>query len=299
MTQKISRFFFDALENNRTSTPGKFLGDFVFFLIFANVIVAIIETLPSLAAYSGYFLSFEVFSLGVFLVEYFLRIFTAHHKEEFSGKFGRVGYILSPMMLFDAFVLFPAIFTLFFPALFVFDARILRILRILRIIRINRYSQSLGRIIRIIGKHRRDLSSAFLLIFIGVFILSTLMFYVEGEIQPEAFKSIPHSMYWGLITVSTIGYGDITPMTEIGKILTALGALLGVAVYALPSALLGAAFYAEAQSKEAAHVSSLEQEVAMLRKKLHKYQNGDKKISDSREKEKTWGILRWMKKEKS
>ena len=296
MLKITSQFIFDALENNRTSTEGKFLGDFIFLLIFANVIVAIIETLPSMEQYSAYFLSFEIFSLFIFLIEYFLRISTCHYKEEFSGKFGRLGFMMSPIMLFDAFVLFPAIITLFFPVLFVFDARVLRILRILRIIRINRYSKSLGRIIRIIVKHRKDLISAFFLIFIGVFILSTLMFYTEGKIQPEAFKSIPHSMYWGLITVSTIGYGDITPVTEIGKLLTAIGALLGVAVYTLPSALLGAAFYAEAQSKEAVHVSNLEQEVAMLRKKISKYESANPEISQSKEKENKMGFLRWMKK---
>lgn len=122
------------------------------------------------------------------------------------------------------------------------------------------------------------------------------MYYAERNIQPDAFKSIPHAIYWGLITVSTIGYGDITPMTETGKILTAIGALLGVAVYALPSALLGAEFYAEAQSKEAMHVSNLEQEVAMLRKKIKRLEKNSPEISQSKEKEEKWGILRWMKK---
>jgi voltage-gated potassium channel len=270
-SSRLSKFFFDALEDNRTSFLGKAIGDFVFLLILLNVAAAIVETLPSMQQYKEYFTWFEIFSLGIFLVEYILRVITAHHKKGYEQKWGRIGYILSPMMLFDAIVLFPAIVSFFFP--FVFDARILRIIRVFRIIRINRYSKSLGRIIRIISAHKKDLFSAFLLIFIGVFILSTAMFYIEGDEQPEVFKSIPHSMYWGIITISTIGYGDVIPHTELGKLVTSIGALIGVAVYALPSALLGAAFYAEAQSKEASHVSHLEQQLAVMKKKLKKYED--------------------------
>ena len=296
MSKKFSLFIFNILENKANSSRGKFFENFLFFLIFTNVLASIIETLPSLQIFSSYFLLFEIFSLSIFLIEYLFRISTCHYKEEFSGKFGKIGFVFSPMMIFDAFVLFPSIVSIFFPALLAFDARILRIIRTFRIIRISEYSKSIRKIIKIIGTHKKDLISAFFLIFIGIFILSTLMFYAEKNAQPEAFKSIPHAIYWGLITVSTIGYGDITPVTKLGKILTSIGALLGVAVYALPSALLGAAFYAEAQSKEAAHVSSLEQEVAMLRKKLKRYESKrTKQSSDENEDDSSWKIIRWMK----
>lgn len=296
MKKTLSRFIFDTLENKSKRGLGKIVENFIFFLIFTNVVAATIETLPSMEAYKDQFLQFEIFSLGVFFIEYFLRIATAHYKYGYAQKWGKVKYIFSPMMLFDAFVIFPAILSFFFP--FPFDAGTLRILRILRIVRINRYSKSLGRIISIIGKHQKDLFSAFLLIFIAVFTLSTFMFYAERSAQPEIFKSIPHAMYWGIITISTIGYGDIVPVTEMGKLLTSISALLGVALYTLPSALLGAAFYAEAQSKEAAHVVYLEQEVAMLRKKLRTYESHHEEMTtEGKEKnKKLWGIFEWMKK---
>ncbi len=281
MKKKISEKIMDFFQKYRIDKLGNFLGNFIFGLIILNVFIAIIGTLPNLSQYYQYFLGFEIFSLIIFFIEYCIRIFTAHFHRGFSRSWkDKIKFAFMPTMIFDAIVILVPFFALILHLPFL-DIRTLRIIRILRILRIAKYSNSFTRILRIIHQHLSDLLSAFLLIFIAVTLLSTLMFYAEKSAQPEIFSSIPAALYWGIVTMSTIGYGDITPVTDLGRIIVSITAILGVAIYALPTSLLGAAFFAEARSKEAKHVAHLEQEVAILRKKLKRYEISEKQSDSS------------------
>lgn len=258
----LQAFFYRALENKPKNWMESLVGNFFSFLIILNILALMCSTIASLQVYSSYFFWFEIFSLSVFSVEYLLRIWVSPLRKDFISYRNE---IIHTFMLFDLCVILPGILSLFFPG--IMDMRTLRIIRVFRIFRLKQYSDSLSHIFAIIHEHRKDLISAFSLIFMGVVIASTFMYYAERDLQPEKLSSIPDALYWGFITLSTIGYGDITPVSGIGKVITIITALMGVAIYALPTSILGAAFYAELRSKEAQKILLLKKQLEKLRKK--------------------------------
>jgi voltage-gated potassium channel len=229
-------------------------------LILLNIIAMILETLEFFKGYSLYFSVFEIVSVVLFLIEYIARLYSYKLYKRYDSL---LGFMRSPMMIFDAIVLFPAIISFLFPGLF--DLRILRVIRVFRIFRLYKYSNIIDRILSITLRHTDVLISAFSFIFMGVVTSSTLMYFAEKDIQPEAFSSIPAAMYWAIITISTVGYGDISPVTNIGKLIAVFTTVAGVAIYALPTSILGAAFYAELMSKESYVINKLREEQDHLR----------------------------------
>lgn len=258
----IKEFLFNALEG-RGNFYQKLIGVTISVLIILNIILVIIETVPELKKFSYYFKIFEIISIIIFAIEYFLRIWTSNLMPNFQS---RIKYMMSPMLIFDALVIFPGIISIFFPN--IFDGRILRLIRVFRIFRLNQYSHSIKKILSIIHKHKKDLISTFSLIIMSVIIASTFMYYAEKDFQPKELGSIPLALYWGFITISTVGYGDITPITNLGKFITVVTTLLGVALYTLPTSILGAAFYAEIRSKEAITINKLENKIEKMENEL-------------------------------
>jgi voltage-gated potassium channel len=259
----IKEFLFNALEG-RGNFYQKLIGITISILIILNILLVIIETVPELKKFSYYFKVFEIVSIIIFSIEYILRVWTSNLIPEFQS---RIKYILSPLLIFDALVIFPGIISIFFPN--IFDGRILRLIRVFRVFRLNQYSHSIKKILSIIHKHKKDLISTFSLIIMSVIIASTFMYYAEKDFQPHTLGSIPLALYWGFITISTVGYGDITPITNLGKFITVITTLLGVALYTLPTSILGAAFYAEIRSKEAITINKLENKIEKMDKELN------------------------------
>ena len=258
------QFFFRVLENEGKTKTEKYISFFFSFVIFCNITAMILETVPLFLPYIYILQIIEICSLFIFLLEYVLRIWTAPLHENFTSY---KRFCFSPLMIFDFLVIAPALLVFFIPGEII-DTRILRLVRVFRIFRLKQYSDSIDKMFTIISRHKTDLISAFSLICMGVVISSTFMYYAEREYQPELFSSIPHAMYWGIITLSTIGYGDIAPVTNLGKFITAITAIMGVAIYALPTSLIGAAFYAELRSKEAKEIGRLERKIKRLEKNL-------------------------------
>jgi voltage-gated potassium channel len=200
-------------------------------LIVLNVLAAILQTDASIYARAPRaFELFELVSMALFGLEYVCRVWSCVEDREFQGVLGgRVRFALQPMMLLDLLVLVIPVYL---------D---LRPLRILRLLRLGRYSPRLRLFARVIRDKRDEL---FVGLFVAVVLLvacSTAMFYVEGPNQ-VGFQSIPETMWWGVTTLTTVGYGDVSPVTGAGKILGALVALLGVGVFALPAGILASGF---------------------------------------------------------
>lgn len=274
--QPLRQFCFEILENDGKTNLQKIMSGGISLLIILNVTAMVISTMPSLEKYADIFYIFEIFSLIIFTFEYILRLWTASLQTEYKSIWE---YIRSPFMVFDAFVLIPALVSFVFPG--IFDGRILRLIRVFRIFRLKQYSNSIEKIFSIIQRHKSDLLSSFSLILMGVIIASTFMYYAEKDLQPEHLGSIPHALYWGFITISTVGYGDITPVTNIGKFIVVLTTIFGVAIYALPTSILGAAFYAELRSKEAKHVWTLERKVVRMEELMKRLNKENNDLKDS------------------
>ncbi|MGD9491537.1 MAG: potassium channel family protein, partial [Methanoregulaceae archaeon] len=119
------------------------------------------------------------------------------------------------------------------------------VLRVFRLFKLVRYSESINLIIRVIKSQRNTLFTAYAVLFIALIASSTLMFEIEHPVQPDLFSSIPATMWWGIVTLTTVGYGDMVPVTPAGKVLGGAITLIGIGIFALPAGLLASGFTAE------------------------------------------------------
>ncbi|WP_420546573.1 ion transporter [Nitrosopumilus sp.] len=222
---------------------------FIITLISVNVLFVIIETEESVLDEYGYlFTPFEVFSVIIFTLEYAGRIIVCKLNPKYqNARYARLRFVFTPMMLVDLAAILP-----FFLPFVVADVRFIRIIRLLRLFRLfklARYSDPMQTLGEVFKAKAGDLSVAFFILFIVLIFASSLMYHAEHEAQPEIFSSIPASMWWGIITLTTIGYGDTYPVTVMGKIVGGAVAVLGIAVYAIPTGIMASAFTEELRKK--------------------------------------------------
>jgi voltage-gated potassium channel len=123
--------------------------------------------------------------------------------------------------------------------------RLLRIFRLLRLLKLGRYHSSLGLLGKVLKNRREELTISLVLVLMLVVVASTLMYALEHQAQPKAFSSIPAAMWWGVVTMTTVGYGDVYPVTAAGKLVAGLSLLLGVGLFALPAGILASGFSEE------------------------------------------------------
>jgi voltage-gated potassium channel len=227
------------------------LNIFLIALIFLNVVAVILETEETLyLRYKGFFHWFEIVSVAIFSAEYLFRLWSCTENKKFQRPFwGRIKYAFTLMALIDLFAILP----FYLPMLIPLDLRFLRSLRLFRMFRLlklSRYVKSL----RIIKNVFKDKKEELLITLFSVLILlifsSSLMYFVEREAQPDIFSSIPAAMWWGIATLTTIGYGDIYPVTALGKFLGSFIAILGIGIFALPAGILASGFASEIHKKE-------------------------------------------------
>ncbi len=229
----------------------KYFNYFMVFLIILNVTVVVLETVrPVHAQYLVEFEIIDIISVAIFTVEYVLRLWVSTLHEEYRNPVtGRLRFAVEPHMIIDALAVLP----FYLPILIPVDLRFLRILRLFRIIRIlklGRYSDSITTFHNILKKKKEDLLLAASLLLIAIVLSSSLMYYAEHDAQPEAFASIPDSMWWAVVTLATVGYGDVHPITVIGKVLSGIVVLVGIAIFALPTAIFASGFIEEIRKGE-------------------------------------------------
>jgi voltage-gated potassium channel len=230
--------------------PNYYFDLFIMALIILNVLAIILASDKTIGGkYKSFFASFEIFSVIVFSIEYLLRLWTIVEKKGYDDPIkGRIKFIFSPMALIDLFAILP--FYLPFLGIDLRFLRILRIFRIFRLLKMARYSSAFTMIKSVLKDKKEELLVTLLFIIIILVIISTLMFYIERDAQPEVFGSIPKSLWWGVVTLTTVGYGDIYPVTALGKILGGIITLLGVGLIALPSGILASGYTEQIQKSK-------------------------------------------------
>ena len=219
-------------------------------LIFLNVIAVTLESVDSLhAAYQRAFQYFEIFSIIIFSIEYLLRVWVAPLKyAEFNGEGARAKYILSLNGIIDLLSIIPFYLQFLLPGL---DLRILRTLRLLRILKLSTYNSALSDLIEAIQEERRSFIAAGYIFVVMFIIASSLIYFAEHKNHPTHFTSIPDSMYWALITLTTVGYGDVTPVTPLGKLISVISAMGGVVVVALLTGIIASSFSLQMERRKA------------------------------------------------
>ena len=219
---------------------------FIYALIIGNVIALILESYePIYLKFHSFFYWFEVLSVLIFTLEYIGRIWVINLKGAKRSKF-----IFSVFGIIDLLAILP----FYLPMVFPFDLRIVRILRLFRLLRIfklSRFSKSFKTIKKVLNETKTELMITGFVCAILLVLSSTLMYYCESEVQPEKFKNIGQAMWWAVATLTTVGYGDVYPVTNVGKFLSAIIALIGIGIVALPTGIISSAFIEKIQSDKA------------------------------------------------
>jgi len=215
---------------------------FIIYLIILNVIAVILETCKSIyQPYAKLFYLFEVFSVVVFTIEYLLRLWVITENPDFSHPVkGRIKYIFTPLAIIDLIAILP--FYLPFMNIDFRFIRSIRLTRLFRIAKLGRYSVALEAMNIAIKRKKEQLIITVGILLFFLLLSSSLLYYTEYEAQPDKFTSIPHAMWWGIATLTTVGYGDIYPVTTAGKIISSLIAIIGVGICALPTGIISAGF---------------------------------------------------------
>ncbi|MFT6337939.1 MAG: voltage-gated potassium channel [Saprospiraceae bacterium] len=230
-----------------TSNP-EFL-KFIYGLIILNVVAIILESYKEIRIQYGDILNiFELISVIVFTLEYILRFWTAEYEKYKKPLLGseKLQFVISKYGIIDLVAILP----FYLPLLFALDLRVLRILRLFRLLRIfklGRLSKSLKTINSVLKETRGDLAISVFVAFVLLILSSTLMYYFESDVQPDKFKNIGQSLWWAVATLTTVGYGDVYPVTGIGKLLSGVVALIGIGFVALPTSILSSAFVERVQ----------------------------------------------------
>jgi len=212
-------------------------------LIVLSLISIILESIPEVyLKYKAVLYGFNAFSIVIFSIEYAMRVYVSHLTHPSSSRIkSAFRFIFSTYGIIDLLAILP----FFLPMFIKIDLRFLRALRLtrfLRILKLNRYNDSLNLIWAVIKEKRSELAVTGFLAFIILMIASFLMYHIEGEKQPEAFSNILESFWWAIATLTTVGYGDIYPITGLGKFISGLIAILGIGIVALPTGIIGAGF---------------------------------------------------------
>ena len=167
-------------------------------------------------AYRAWFQGFEAFSIAVFTVEYVLRVWSAIEQTYPRYKhplWGRLRYAASPMAVIDLLAVLPFYLSFLLPI----DLRVLRVLRLVRMFKLTRYSPAMNLLLAALREEVQAIAAALFVLLLLLVLASSLAYLAEHEAQPAAFGTIPQAMWWAIVTLTTVGYGDVVPVTPLGK----------------------------------------------------------------------------------
>jgi len=233
----LRRFVANSLDPSLKTTPGLSLANKIIMLIIGvSLVFAILETEPLIYRNNEtVFLIAEWVFMIVFSVEYIARVWASIENPNHTS---RIRYMLTPAVLLDLLTVILILLTTMGTEGFVL--RLARLLRVLRIAKLGRYSVAIQIISQAVYLRRFELSISFALSVFALILSSSVLYFVEGVAQPDAFGSIPRAMWWSIATLTTVGYGDVHPITPLGKFFAAITAVVGIVLIAMPIGILTA-----------------------------------------------------------
>lgn len=240
--EKMRLRLFEVLEKNDGTDPiSKKCDYFLIIIIILNILVVIAESIDFIfLGNETWFYYLEIIFVSVFTIEYLLRIWSSPNFEKNrKSRSGRTRYIFSFYGIIDLLAILPFYLQILLPGL---DLRILRTFRLIRILKISHYNSAIEDLFQAIYVERKPFLATLYIFAVAILLNSTLLYFAESGVQPEKFGSIPDSIYWSVITLTTVGYGDVTPQTSLGKVIAVFTALTGICVVALLSGIVATAF---------------------------------------------------------
>jgi voltage-gated potassium channel len=252
MTSGFKHTLMEIMDGSPNHVASRWVELAITIVVLVNCSAVILDSVPEIHAnYKDFFHELEFWSVMFFTTEYIARVWSLGAKfaatEGGSWK-GRRQYIFSPFGLVDFFATMPYYMHIFFPYL---DLRILRVLRLLRILKLSKYNTALQDLFQAVYSERQAFGSAVFLLTIATVVSASLMHFAEGHEQPEFFGTIPHSIYWAIITI-TSGYGNVEPVTKAGEAIALITGFLGVCMAAIMTGIVASAFSNQVARKKAA-----------------------------------------------
>lgn len=230
--------------NGKFRRAGHIIDIFLIGLILINVVAIVLESVVSLAEqYKAQFLMLEFYSVAIFAVEYLLRVWSCVERVEYKSMHGgnfkrRLKYIFSPLALIDLAAILPTLL-IFFVTI---DLRFLRVIRLLRVFKLTRYSRAMQLLLQSFSEEGSSLMAAFFIMAVVLILASCGIYLIEHDIQPDKFGSIPAAMWWAMATLTTVGYGDVVPVTPLGRVFGGVITLVSMGMVAIPTGLLASSF---------------------------------------------------------
>lgn len=236
--EKLRKTLFHILYRPAPSNPAaRYVNYFLAAIILVNCAAVALETVPGMfEPHKVFFTTLKAISTAIFAVEYVSRIWVCVEETRYSAPvLGRLKYAVQPLPLLDLLV----ITTFWAP----WDFRFLRIFRLtllLRVLHLEALDHSYQAVSKAIGRRKHLLVVSFLMMLITAYCFAAHLYMVEHPVQPDKFSSIPETLWWAIVSLTTIGYGDLVPLTPLGKFLTGGIVLIGVGIFALPAAIMTA-----------------------------------------------------------
>ncbi|MGY4750887.1 ion transporter [Pannonibacter sp. Q-1] len=222
------------------------LNTVVVWVILFSVILVILETESTIISrFSSFFYGFEWVLLVFFSLEYLLRLWCAPENPSYRN---RLAYVIRPLAVIDLLVIATMAFTLI--GVEGVLLRLLRLFRLLRLAKLGRFSQAFRDISSAVIKRRYELCVSLIIAGVLMLVSASLLYVTEAEGQPEAFGSIPRAMWWSMATLTTVGYGDIVPITPLGRFFATFTAVMGIGLIAMPAGILASAFSEVVQKRD-------------------------------------------------
>ncbi|MBE0365393.1 voltage-gated potassium channel [Pseudoalteromonas ulvae UL12] len=250
----IRQVLAEILEGSgKNVNKGRWLDAVLVLLISINIIAIVLESVSSIAqAHKQLFIWIEIISVAIFTIEYFTRIWVSVDLEQYEHATDspfkiRIKYMFSPLALIDLIAILP-FYLMFFINL---DLRFLRALRLLRIFKLTRYSRAMQLLLQSFKEESNSLLAAFFIMAVVLIMASCGIYLLEHDIQPDKFGSIPAAMWWAMATLTTVGYGDVVPITPVGKFFGGVITVLSMGMVAIPTGLLASSFSEQIRKRRA------------------------------------------------
>jgi len=247
----LRRRLYEILEHGTVGDrTGLLVGRLIVTLIVINLVSITLESVPAFEAHYGpWFTTIELVSLVVFTIEYGLRVWVAAEhapQAHVSEHAARWAFIRSPFGLIDLMAVLPFWFAVVLPA----DVRVLLVFRIVRFLKLARYSPAMRSLLDAVYGERRALFGCFVILVGATLVAASIMHLIERDAQPDKFGTIPDAMWWAIVTLGTIGYGDVVPVTLIGRVVAAVTIFFGLIMVALPIGIVATAFADEVHRRD-------------------------------------------------
>jgi len=239
--QKVHSLFFFTPQSGQL---GSMIDSFFAFWVLLSVVAVILETVQSIHDTLEFeFKVLDYIAVAIFSTEYLARIYCIPEDEGFKARLSfvsRLKYAFTPGALIDLVAILPFFLELFLHHLF--DLRFMRVFRLLRLLKLTRYSGAMGTLMKVMTREKDTMNAANFVLVLIIILTASLGYLFEHEAQPDKYENIPQSIYWAVVTLASVGYGDISPVTGLGRALTSILAMLGIALFAIPAGLLASAF---------------------------------------------------------